>query len=74
MPRLDARRGMGLALRQGAAPPPMNSLEAHEIANDRTVMRNLDLCVPDNGGTAGGSRGRAQLGLVPRGNGASALW
>jgi hypothetical protein len=52
----------------------MGSLEAHEIANGRTVVRHPDLCVPDNGRTAGGTRGRGQLELVPRGDGASAVW
>jgi hypothetical protein len=50
----------------------MHSLEAHEIANGRTVVRHPDLCVPANGRTAGGTRGH--LGLVPRGDGASAVW
>jgi hypothetical protein len=52
----------------------MHSLEAHEIANGRTVVRHPDLCVPANGRTAGGTRGRGHLGLVPRGDGASAVW
>jgi hypothetical protein len=52
----------------------MNSLEAHEIANGRTVVRHPDLCVPDNGQTAGGTRGRGQVQLVPHGYGASAVW
>ena len=74
MPRGDAWHGMGFALKQEVAPPPMNSLEAHEIANGRTVMRYPDLCVLDNGRTAGGTRGRGQLGLVPCRDGASPLW
>jgi hypothetical protein len=54
---------------QVSTPPPMNALEAHEIANDRTVGRNPHLCVPDNGRTAGGTRDRGQLEWVPRGYG-----
>jgi hypothetical protein len=52
----------------------MHSLEAHEIASGRTVVRHPDLCVPDNGRTAGGTRGRGHLGLVPHGDGAAAVW
>jgi hypothetical protein len=50
-----------------SAPPPMGSLGAHEIANGRTVVRHLHMCVSDNGRTAGGTRGRT--GLVSRGYG-----
>jgi hypothetical protein len=47
----------------------MHALEAHEIANTRTVGTNPDQCVPDNGWTAGGTRGRGHVELVPRGYG-----
>ena len=32
------------------------------------------MCVPDNGQTTGGPRGRGHLGFVPRGDSASSLW
>jgi hypothetical protein len=51
----------------------VDSLGAHEIANGRTGVWNPDLCVPDNGRTAGCIRGRGQVELVPRGDGASSL-
>jgi len=47
----------------------MGSLEAHEIANGRTVVRNLHVCVSDIGRSAGGTRGRGHVGLVSRGDG-----
>ena len=60
MPQADTRHGIELALSgQGAAPPPMASLEAHEVINARAVVRIPDLCVPDNGQIVG--RTRSQL-------------
>ena len=51
----------------------MNSLEARDVANGRTVIRNPDLCVADNGQTAGGTCGRRHVELVSRGDSASSL-
>jgi hypothetical protein len=34
-------------------PSPLASLEGHEFANGRTVVRTPNLCVPHNGQTAG---------------------
>jgi hypothetical protein len=37
---------------------------AHDLANGRTVVGDPDLCVSDDGRTAGGTRGRGRVGLV----------
>jgi hypothetical protein len=39
------------------------------MANGRTVGRHAHLCAPDNGRTAGGTRGCCDIGSVPRGYG-----
>jgi hypothetical protein len=51
-----------------SAPPPVGSLEAHEISKGRTVVRNLHVCVSDIGRSAGGTRGRGHVGLVSCGD------
>src|SRR5918996_3995587 len=47
----------------------MGSTRGPIIANSRTVVRHPHVCVPHNGRTAGGTRGRGHVGLGSRGHG-----
>ena len=61
---------MGLALRQGVSASTHGFDGGRPIiANSRTVVRHPHVCVPHNGRTAGGTRGRGHVGLGSRGHG-----
>jgi hypothetical protein len=69
MPGLTCSVEWDLLSDKVSAPPPVGSLGVYEIANGRTVVRNLHVYMSDNGRSAGDTRGRGHVGLGSRGYG-----